>query len=235
MKPLLSVSIFLLLLLSGLVTGVRSYKTTQALLVDDLNQALEQTLSKQQQPYLTPDTLRTYLSCLKTEPLRGSALLCYALDDAPSEGLCSKALPLGNERKSVAVRAYINASAATILSLSDQRFTLFWWVLSLLWGAFCLRRRAQGYAFIGVNTPLPVLATLRLTPMQRQLLELIMAQPTQTVDKQTVCQALWPKKDNPNDTLYTLVKRLRQTLEQQSDYTIVNEGEGRYRLKEKQL
>jgi hypothetical protein len=53
---------------------------------------------------------------------------------------------------------------------------------------------------------------IHFTPMQRQLMELFWQSDRHTLTKQEICDALWPRKDDANETLYTLIKRLKQTL-----------------------
>ena len=53
---------------------------------------------------------------------------------------------------------------------------------------------------------------VHFTPMQRQLMELFYQSDRHTLTKQEICNALWPRKDDASETLYTLIKRLKQTL-----------------------
>lgn len=53
---------------------------------------------------------------------------------------------------------------------------------------------------------------IHFTPMQRQLMELFYESDRHTLTKQEICDALWPRKDDASETLYTLIKRLKQTL-----------------------
>lgn len=53
---------------------------------------------------------------------------------------------------------------------------------------------------------------IHFTPMQRQLMGLFWQSDRHTLTKQQICDALWPRKDDANETLYTLIKRLKQTL-----------------------
>ena len=45
--------------------------------------------------------------------------------------------------------------------------------------------------------------------------------PSHSVSKDELCAALWPKKEDANDTLYTLVRRLKPILEACSGLQIV--------------
>ena len=53
---------------------------------------------------------------------------------------------------------------------------------------------------------------IHFTPMQRQLMGMFWQSDRHTLTKQEICDALWPRKDDASETLYTLIKRLKQTL-----------------------
>ena len=61
---------------------------------------------------------------------------------------------------------------------------------------------------------------VKLTPMQQQLMELLWHTPSHQVAKAEICDALWPKKPDASDTLYTLIKRLKPIIEQHSNLKI---------------
>lgn len=72
---------------------------------------------------------------------------------------------------------------------------------------------------------------LRLTPMQHQLLSMFFQSPSHSLSKQDICQALWPKKPDATDTLYTLIRRLKPVIEEQSDLKIESDRGRAYVLK----
>jgi DNA-binding response OmpR family regulator len=72
---------------------------------------------------------------------------------------------------------------------------------------------------------------IKLTPMQQQLMEMFMSAPGYTLSKQQICDALWPKKDDANDTLYTLIRRLKPIIEEHSDLMIESDRGRAYELK----
>ena len=51
-----------------------------------------------------------------------------------------------------------------------------------------------------------------LTPMQRQLLTMFFQADNHQLSKQIIADALWPKKPDASDTLYTLIRRIRPIL-----------------------
>ena len=61
---------------------------------------------------------------------------------------------------------------------------------------------------------------VKLTPMQHQLMEMLWQSPTHQLSKTEICNALWPKKEDANETLYTLIRRLKPIIEQHSNLKI---------------
>ncbi|UKI46476.1 MAG: helix-turn-helix domain-containing protein [Phocaeicola vulgatus] len=58
---------------------------------------------------------------------------------------------------------------------------------------------------------------IRLTPMQHALLEMFFTSDSHTLSKQEICDRLWPKKPDANDTLYTLIRRIKPIIELHSN------------------
>jgi DNA-binding response OmpR family regulator len=56
--------------------------------------------------------------------------------------------------------------------------------------------------------------------MQQQLMEMLWQSPTRQLSKTEICDALWPKKEDASETLYTLIRRLKPIIEQHSDLKI---------------
>lgn len=71
---------------------------------------------------------------------------------------------------------------------------------------------------------------IHLTPMQHRLMKMFLAAPRHQLSHQTICQTLWPKKDQPADTLYALIKRLKPILEEQMNVKIECQRGRYYRL-----
>ena len=72
---------------------------------------------------------------------------------------------------------------------------------------------------------------VQLTPMQHQLMEMFFQSPSHTLTKTEICAALWPKKPDASETLYTLIRRLKPVVEQHSDLKIESDRSKAYRLK----
>ena len=67
--------------------------------------------------------------------------------------------------------------------------------------------------------------------MQHQLMEMFFLSPTHSLTKSEICAALWPKKPDASETLYTLIKRLKPVIEQHSDLKIESDRGKAYELK----
>ncbi len=73
--------------------------------------------------------------------------------------------------------------------------------------------------------------TVNLTPMQHQLMEMFFLSSSHSLTKNEICDALWPKKPDANDTLYTLIRRLKPVIERHSNLRIESDRGKAYRLR----
>lgn len=224
--------VFLALVLCSGLTSFTSYSCTSRLVAEDMDRALLLTMQEQQSDVITQDTIGLFNSHLQMEALRGRATL--AVDTRQKDFTC-----------------YARCSAATIFSLSDQRPATMLWSVTLLWGMFSLYLRmrkgtalpAQGALTYGgltySETEDRFLSrtgeAVRLTPMQRQLLRMFFSSPSHRLRKTEICDTLWPRKPDANDTLYTLVKRLRPIIEEHSSLRIESDRGCSYQLKDRSL
>ena len=71
---------------------------------------------------------------------------------------------------------------------------------------------------------------VKLTPMQHALLLMFFQTPRHQLTKQHICEALWPKKPDASDTLYTLIKRIKPVLETEGRLKVTSERGRDYRL-----
>lgn len=76
---------------------------------------------------------------------------------------------------------------------------------------------------------------MKLTPMQHQLMMMFFQSPSHSLSKAEICEALWPKKPDATDTLYTLIRRLKPIIEQHSDLKIESDRSKSYRLEIRQI
>ena len=211
------VVLFALIIASGMVS-LTSYKTTEKLVTEDVNQALAKALDEQQSDVISADTIQVFNKHLQMEALRGRAVL--AVD---------------TERE---FRPRPQVSTATILSLSDQRPAIVLWSIALLWGLFCMyqhrRKMTLGlYGGLALQNGRFVNAKgceVKFTPMQQQLMEMLWLSPSHQLSKAEICDALWPKKPDASETLYTLIRRLKPIIEEHSDLKIESDRGKSYGL-----
>lgn len=222
LKPTLPFAIMLALLSASLITGFNSFRHTKQHIEADMQQALTLTLREKQSDVITADTIRTFNNHLQWADLRGQAVL--ALSTRKNE-----------------LRLQVHCPTLTIWRLSDQRPSMALASMALIMAAGCgIRRRKPAPS-------LPQIGSLsyseghhcfynerheevRFTPMQQQLMELFFHAEGYRLTKQEICNALWPKKDDASETLYTLIRRLKTILESQARLTILSDRGRSYRL-----
>ena len=241
MKPYTAVIVFLTLVLSSVFTSINSYNHTKKMIVNDMNRALALTLSEQQEAWITPDTIINYRKNLKIDVLRNESFVTYALNNTPKT-LCSKPMKwVRNNNRNIILQSYATCSLFTIYGLSNQRSAVFLLFLSLVCLAssvYWLRKHSLGTLVLNSliysnnrqmfynikQMPVP------FTPMQQQLMQLFVASADYKLSKQTICDALWPKKPDATETLYTLIRRIKPVLKKYAGLNIVTERGGDYRL-----
>ena len=216
------VVLFALVIASGL-TSFGSYCSTSRQVSEDMDRALALTMQEQQSDVISQDTIRTFNSHLQMAELRGKATLAV-------------------DTRGRKFKAYAHCSEATIFSLSDQKPATLLWLLTGFWAMFVWYRRHQvsGLSLGGLTyseTEGLFYAAdggaVQLTPMQHQLMEMFFLSPSHALTKTEICDALWPKKPDASETLYTLIKRLRPIVEEHSDLKIESDRSKAYRLKVK--
>ena len=222
MKHQYVIVLFALIITSSMVSFT-SYRATEREVNEDMSQALALALDEQQSDVISADTIQIFNRYLQIEALRGNALL--AVDTRQG------------------FRPRPHCSMATIFALSDQRPAMALWTVTMLWGLFCLwKRRKQvpiicGYGglvysetdrrFFGLKGE-----QVKLTPMQQQLMEMFYMSPSHLLTKKEICDALWPKKEDASETLYTLIRRLKPIVEQHSNLRITSDRGRAYELKD---
>ena len=209
---------FLALTIASGMMSLNSYKATEVLVTADMDQALAKALEEQQSDVISADTIQVFNSHLQIEGLRGNAVLAV------------------DTKKGFRPRPQV--STATILSLSDQRPSMILWSMVLLWSLCCLyqhrRLSALGlYGGLALQDGRFVNAKgceVKLTPMQQQLMEMLWQSPSHQLSKAEICDALWPKKPDASETLYTLIRRLKPIIEEHSDLKIESDRGKSYGL-----
>ena len=223
MKQQYAVVVLFALIVVSSLTSLDSYRSTSQRVNEDMDRALAITMQEQQSDLISQDTIRTFNSHLQIAALRGKATLAV-------------------DTRNRQFKAYAHCSEATIFSLSDQRSAAFLWVLTGVWAMFVWYRRATialpaGNGFGGLTYSeaegrfyAPDGNEVQLTPMQHQLMEMFFHSPSHTLSKAEICEALWPKKPDASETLYTLIRRLKPVIEQHSDLKIESDRSKAYRL-----
>jgi len=228
MKQKYALTVLFALILASSLTSFGCYSSTSRQVNEDMNRALSLTMQEQQSDAITQDTIRTFNSHLQIAALRGKATI--AVDTQGRE-----------------FKAYARCSEATIFSLSDQRPTAVLWAVTLMWAAFCFYRRRQDVMQLAGMLQYGGLCyaetegtfydaqgqRIKLTPMQQQLMEMFFRSDSHQLTKTEICDALWPKKPDANDTLYTLIRRLKPVVEQHSNLRIESDRGRAYELKVK--
>ncbi len=64
---------------------------------------------------------------------------------------------------------------------------------------------------------------LHLTPMQYALMQMFYLSDAHRLTKPHICRALWPGKENADETLYTLIRRLKPIVESHSNLHITTD------------
>jgi len=230
MKQRYAVIVLFALIIASSLTSIGSYSSTSRLVNEDMDRALALALEEQQSDVISQDTIQTFNSYLQIAELRGKATL--AVDTRGQQ-----------------FRAYAHCSKATIFSLSDQRMASVLWILTIGWGMFCFYRRKR---FEPLLAGMPHYGGLRfsasenrfyaedghhvqLTPMQHQLMEMFFQSPSHSLTKTEICDALWPKKPDASETLYTLIRRLKPVVEQHSNLRIESDRSKAYSLRIRQI
>lgn len=158
----------------------------------------------------------------------------------PMADICSDSMTITCRRDDgsdvvLEVRAFANPSLASIVGYSGMGWPLSSFVLSLIMlclmfvGAKDSSLVQNGVVLHNGNNGMlsnACLASYReslsLTPMQDKLMQLFYRSPRRTLTKEEICSALWPKKDYPDDTLYTFISRMKSCLAKQSSLRIEN-------------
>lgn len=219
MKQQYAVVVLFALIIASSMASLTCYQTTEELVTEDMNQALAKALEEQQSDVISADTIQMFNSHLRMEALRGRAVL--AVDT--KRGFCPRP----------------QVSTATIVSLSDQRPAMVLWSMALLWGLFCMYRYRRNMTlglYGGLTLQKGIFldakgCIVKLTPMQQQLMEMLWLSPSHKLSKTEICDALWPKKEDSSETLYTLIRRLKPIIEEHSDLKIESDRGKSYGLK----
>lgn len=251
LKAYHSILIFAILVMSAAFSSVSNYRKAQYAIVQDMNKALALTLQENKYQWIRPDTIQNYRSHLSIDLLKSTSILCYVMEDRrknknsqlanSASQLSSKAMLL-NEHF---IQSYANCSMADVFNMSNQRTPLTLTLMAMIWAIASLyyHRRKQSW-----NHETDMFGTMsysqdedsfynqesgqaiKFTPMQHQLMQLFFNNTHHQLSKQEICDVLWPKKPDASETLYTLIRRIKPVIEQNSNLMIESERGKSYRL-----
>ena len=251
MKPITAIIVFFSLMLPSLFLSYGNYTTAKEHIIDDVNQALAQTILYKIPDQITADTLRIYRSKLKIEQLKETSYLTICTDEPSKSSLCSDTMSYkyGNER--LHIRAYPNCSKAAVFGMSEQTIPGMLFTISMLWGIFSiiyLHKKNNVSLSIKTDDQSIVFGNLRFsdsrsmfyneheeeihfTPMQFAFMKMLITSEYRKMSVTEICDKLWPGKDNAKESLYTLVRRLKPVVENNSNIRIISDKGGYYSLK----
>lgn len=130
----------------------------------------------------------------------------------------------------IQVQGFVDCSMASLFAVSDQTLPGVLFSLAILsFASLYARRRNESSQLtteiVVANPAVPSLDSIKLTPMQRQLTQMLLDAPDKKVDKTTLCTTLWGNKNNAEESLYTLVRRTKSALAESGIEIICNRGD----------
>lgn len=193
-----------------------------------------------------------FARALTLEALRGRAVLAISAGDAdeadatiPDGYLASDTVMWMLPEADGAVltfRGYAHCSPWFILRHSDQTLAGLFLLGALLCLGYALRRHRSSASPADATTDDSLITfgnlslsqrddcfyneqheRLHLTPMQYALMEMFYLNDDHRLTKPHICRSLWPGKDNADETLYTLIRRLKPIVEENSNLHITSD------------
>lgn len=162
----------------------------------------------------------------------------------------------GSLRKEVGItfQGYANCSLFTVLALTNKTLPLLFFFLALVSGTFSLYmfrnnrvslmpttngERTVPYGNLTLSCDKACFykedqQKLKLTPQQYTLMEMFFSSPVRMLTRTEICDALWPGKANGDETLNTLIRRLRPLIEGNSNLKITTDRGRAYILEIKE-
>ena len=140
---------------------------------------------------------------------------------------------LQNADMQVAFRGNADCSFATVLGLSDQRLPVVLMLAAMLWGVFSMfymRRRAVKPT---VAANFQCVGGLQFDSSRNAFYTMSgdFSAEEHKLSKAEICAALWPGKPDASETLYTLIRRLKRVVEQDTNIKIEAERGRAYKLR----
>lgn len=155
------------------------------------------------------------------------------------------------EELGISFQGYINYSTKDILALTNKRTPLVLLIAAILSGAlsiFLFRRRSTSLPQEEKTLVFGNLTfschhacfykedqeKLKLTPQQYKVMEMFFLSSSHILPRADICDTLWPGKDNADETLNTLIRRLRPLVEDNSNLKITTDRGRAYQLEIKE-
>ncbi len=250
----------LALMIASLVTSCLSYSGARQNIADDLNEAMitmanensklwtrQDTIAALRQMYIATHKPLIYQASdikFRNPSLKDEAYFTLALVDRKTAApkiqgnkIASDSIMLVPEGAAdglaIQIQGFAECSMASVFAASDQTLPGVLFILSLISSA-CIfvgrRKETETSGSHTVKSDVYPLSDIKLTPMQRQLAQLLLDAPDMRVDKATLCATLWGSKSNAEESLYTLVRRTKTALATANIEIICNRGDS-YQLR----
>lgn len=147
------------------------------------------------------------------------------------------------EEIGISFQGYANCSTLAVIGLSDKSLPGIFLGLAFLSAAlpFLFKRHGKewdlspvhpeniiSYGNLNLSRETSVFykennEKLKLTPQQYTLMEMFFLSPTHILNRSDICESLWPGKINADETLNTLIRRLRPLVEENSNLRITTD------------
>lgn len=202
-------------------------------------------------PVTVSSATPAFVQALTLEALRKRAVLSICLSEdscppVPAGCLASDTvlwMAPGADGAVLTFRGYARCTPWFILTQSDQTTAVCLLAASLLCLGYILRLRKRPAGLTAETPEDEKLITfgnlslsqrddcfydeqherLHLTPMQYALMEMFYLTEDHRLTKPHICRSLWPGKDNADETLYTLIRRLKPIVETHSNLRIASD------------
>ena len=247
MKHHLPIIILFALVSSSLFTSISNYYSREALINSDVQNALSLAMRDREYGVVDADTIQAYRNLITIDEVKDTASINV------------KTINRDGKDETV-LEASAGCSFLTILSTSDQRASSTLAIMAILWamGSFFYTKRQKNELVLSpvvsnAANELPAATyfgnirfnqedsrfitkegeIMRFTPMQQKLMEMFFDSPSHSLAKQDICDALWPKKPDASDTLYTLIRRLKPIIEEHTNLKIESDRGRDYILTQK--
>lgn len=241
-------------LIASVISCVFSYSNARQDIANDLNEAMLALADENSRLWTQTDTIAAIRQMYETthKPLiydasdvnfknpllKDKAYFTLALVDKETSSpkirenkIASDSIMLipGQAADGVAiqVQGFADCSMASVFLASDQTFPGILLSLSILsmMSMHFWQRKNEEMEEASISTQFHPFEGIRLTPMQRQLAQMLLDAPDMRVDKRTLCETLWGNKSNAEESLYTLVRRTKTALAEANIEIICNRGD----------